>query len=156
MRLVGRSARVFVGRDPMVMARRDRFSSHAGHDFSSGVASQRGEVLAERIHACRSDITRIPIFRAESATPLVHHSGVQPLVDGRAECLCPSREELRAVVEDGVTDPARRKTSAHTSTLVDHEHVLACFGQAAGGDQTRQARTDDQGFCHGFHRSDGG
>ena len=104
----------------------------------------RGQPLRQGVHAPVAGVTRIAVaVGVETVAPLVHDARIGALGHELGELGRAHGEELGAVVEGGVADAARGQAPADRATLVDQAHRSTGGSEAAGGDQARQAGTDD-------------
>ena len=73
-------------------------------------------------------MARVAVVVIEAVVPHPHQPAIRPVVDTPSERRGAHGEELRAVIERGVTDPAGRHSAADRPTLVDHRDVECAAG----------------------------
>jgi hypothetical protein len=79
----------------------------------------------------------------EAVVPDVDESGGDPPFDRAGKGGRPDREELCAVVECGVADPAGRKPTSRRSSPLEHGHVDSRGDEFSRGNEPGEARADD-------------
>jgi hypothetical protein len=79
----------------------------------------------------------------ESARPLDNDSLGHPFVNHTSEPFTANREKLRPVVPDAVFGGTGCETPADLSALVEDGHLNSLRSQGPGGQQTREACTND-------------
>ena len=95
---------------------RSRTAQREGHRRALHGDAGR-QILGERRHAAGSDVAGMAVVAVEAVVPHPDEPAIHPVVDPAPKGRRAHGEELRAVVERGVTDPAGGHPPTDRSTL---------------------------------------
>ena len=127
---------------------------HPRHGHTLVHVQTLGQVLRYRGHAGGTPEARasvhgtLPATACEAQPPPRGRLGVRPSHHVAAESLVADREVLRAVVEDGPVETARRHAPAKAAPFVDHRDAQAVLRQHPRGHEAGDAAADDQDTVH--------